>query len=358
MENLEMKNLLNIFRDKRVLITGHTGFKGSWMSKVLLMLGANVSGISLSPHKNSLYNMLNLDKMIDSHIADIRDLDLLKHIIEDINPQIVFHLAAQPIVLESYNNPIYTFDTNVMGSINLMESLRNLKDIQCIVMITTDKVYENKEWVWGYRENDALGGHDPYSASKACVEIAISSYRKSFFNDISIPIVSVRAGNVIGGGDFSNDRIIPDIVRSIKNNMSVKLRNPTSVRPWQHVLDVIYGYLLVAYNIINKKVISDSYNFAPLDNGNKYTVEYITNIFINYIGKGNYTIFEDIKINKEMNMLRLDSSLARKELNWEEIFTTDIAIEKTAEWYRQWLEDCNNSYIITEKQIEEYFNLL
>ena len=232
-----------------------------------------------------------------------------------------------------------------------MESMRELNNLECAIMITTDKVYENKEWVWGYRENDALGGHDPYSASKACAEIAIKSYKKSFFKDVNI--ASVRAGNVIGGGDFAENRIIPDIVRAIEKNISVELRNPNSIRPWQHVLDVLYGYLLVCYNLINNKNISESYNFAPIDEGNKFTVEYITKAFIDNIGKGSYIINSPETSKKEMNMLRLDSSLARKELYWKEKFNTEEAIKQTAIWYSEYLNknDINN---ITEKQINNY----
>ena len=260
-------------------------------------------------------------------------------------------MAAQPLVIDSYNRPVYTFETNVIGTINLMESMRELSNLECAVMITTDKVYDNKEWVWGYRENDALGGHDPYSASKACAEIAIKSYKKSFFKNVNI--ASVRAGNVIGGGDFAENRIIPDIVRAIEKNIPVELRNPNSVRPWQHVLDVLYGYLLVCYNLINNKNISESYNFAPIDEGNKFTVEYITKAFIDNIGKGSYIINSPETSKKEMNMLRLDSSLARKELEWKEKFNTEEAIKQTAIWYSEYLNknDINN---ITEKQIKNF----
>ena len=351
MENLEIKNIFNSFKNKKILITGHTGFKGSWFSKLLLSLGAKVYGISLEADNLSLYNLLKLDNEVKSYIQDIRDLEKIKNIVKYINPDIIFHLAAQPLVIDSYNRPVYTFETNVIGTINLMESMRELNNLECAVMITTDKVYDNKEWVWGYRENDALGGHDPYSASKACAEIAIKSYKKSFFKDINT--ASVRAGNVIGGGDFADNRIIPDIVRAIEKNIPVELRNPNSVRPWQHVLDVLYGYLLVCYNLINNKNISESYNFAPIDEGNKFTVEYITKAFIDNIGKGSYIINSPETPKKEMNMLRLDSSLARKELGWKEKFNTEEAIKQTAIWYSEYLNknDINN---ITDKQIKNY----
>ncbi|MEI0537720.1 CDP-glucose 4,6-dehydratase [Brachyspira pulli] len=351
MENLEITPVFKTFKGKNVLITGHTGFKGSWLSKLLLELGANVSGISLEANKCSLYKLINLDNQLNSYIEDIRNLDNIKKIVQSINPDIVFHLAAQPLVIDSYNDPVYTFETNVIGTVNILEAMRYVSNLECAVMITTDKVYDNKEWVWGYRETDSLGGHDPYSASKACCEIAIASYKKSFFKDINI--VSTRAGNVIGGGDFADNRIIPDIVRAIEKNIDVELRNPNSVRPWQHVLDVVYGYLLIASNLINKNKCSDSYNFAPIDEGGKYTVKYITEVFINNIGKGSYKINSQYTDKKEMNMLRLDSSLVRKELNWKEKFSTEEAIKQTAIWYKEYLNK-NDVNIITEKQIKEY----
>lgn len=349
-----MKNIIEVFKNKKVLITGHTGFKGGWLCKLLLEFGSKVSGISLEADKISLYNLLKLDNEVDSHICDIRKLENIDKIIKEINPDIIFHLAAQPLVIESYNNPLYTFETNIMGTINILEAIRKLNNLECAVMITTDKVYDNKEWAWGYRENDSLGGNDPYSSSKACVELIIKSYKKSFFENLNI--ATARAGNVIGGGDFAKDRIIPDIVRAIENNEAVELRNPNSVRPWQHVLDVLYGYLLTAYNLIkNNKNISankngelPSYNFAPIDN--KRTVEYITKVFIESIGKGSYKIKTQDTNKKEMNILRLDSSLARKELLWEEKFDTDEAIKQTALWYREYLDNKD----ITNKQIKDY----
>ena len=349
-----MKNIIEVFKNKKVLITGHTGFKGSWLCKLLLEFGSKVSGISLEAEKISLYNLLKLDSEVESHICDIRKLENIENIIKEINPDIIFHLAAQPLVIESYNNPLYTFETNIMGTINILESIRKLNNLECAIMITTDKVYDNKEWAWGYRENDSLGGRDPYSSSKACVELIIKSYKKSFFENLNI--ATARAGNVIGGGDFAKDRIIPDIVRAIERNESVELRNPNSVRPWQHVLDVLNGYLSLAYNLIknnenisaNKNGELPSYNFAPIDN--KLTVEYITKVFIESVGRGNYKIKTQNTNKKEMNILRLDSSLARKELLWEEKFDTDEAIKQTALWYREYL----NNKDITGKQIKDY----
>lgn len=343
---------LDIFKNKKILITGHTGFKGSWLCKLLLELGAKVSGISLEADKLSLYNLLKLDNEVSSHIFDIRNN--LDKVIKEINPDIIFHLAAQPLVIESYENPLYTFETNIMGTINVLEAIRKLNNLECAVMITTDKVYDNKEWAWGYRENDSLGGVDPYSSSKACAELVIKSYKKSLLNDLNI--ATARAGNVIGGGDFAKDRIIPDIVRAIEKNKAVELRNPNSVRPWQHVLDVLYGYLLLAYNLIkNNKNISESYNFATIDDA--VNVKYITKVFIESVG--NYKINSKNthakKLSKkEMNILRLDSSLARKELLWKEKFDTKEAIKQTALWYREYLNNAKSVKDITDKQIKEY----
>ena len=349
-----MKKIAEVFKNKKVLITGHTGFKGSWFCKLLLKLGSKVSGISLQAQKLSLYNLLKLDNEVESYICDIRNLENIKDIVRKINPDIIFHLAAQPLVIESYNNPVYTFETNIIGTVNILESIRELNNLECAIMITTDKVYDNKEWVWGYRENDALGGNDPYSSSKACAELIIKSYKKSFFEGLNI--ATARAGNVIGGGDFAVDRIIPDIARAIERDEAVELRNPNSVRPWQHVLDVLNGYLLIAYNLIksNKNISTElpSYNFAPIDN--KQTVEYITKVFIENIGRGSYKIKTKDTDKKEMNILRLDSSLARKELLWEEKFNTEEAIKQTALWYREYLEGRD----ITDKQIEEYTNFI
>lgn len=345
---------LDIFKNKKILITGHTGFKGSWLCKLLLELGAKVSGISLEADKLSLYNLLKLDNEVSSHICDIRNN--LDKVIKEINPDIIFHLAAQPLVIESYENPLYTFETNIMGTINVLEAIRKLNNLECAVVITTDKVYDNKEWAWGYRENDSLGGVDPYSSSKACAELVIKSYKKSFLNDLNI--ATARAGNVIGGGDFAKDRIIPDIVRAIEKNKAVELRNPNGVRPWQYVLDVLYGYLLLAYNLIkNNKNISESYNFAPIDDA--VNVKYITKVFIESVG--NYKINSKNthakKLSKkEMNILRLDSSLARKELLWKEKFDTKEAIKQTALWYREYLNNAKSVKDITDKQIKEYIN--
>lgn len=232
-------------QNKTVLITGHTGFKGTWLSRFLLQLGAKVLGIGLDEGSDSLFTLTKTNQDMLSYIQDIQDYDALVYIIKSAKPDIVFHLAAQPLVLTSYQSPIYTFNTNVMGTIHLLEACRQLDSLQSIVLITTDKVYQNNEWVYSYRENDRLGGHDPYSASKAMCELAIESYRSSFYKKTGVILTAVRAGNVIGGGDFSKDRLIPDIIRSIKQKTSLSLRCPNSIRPWQYIMDVLWGYLLI-----------------------------------------------------------------------------------------------------------------
>ncbi|MDA0902621.1 MAG: CDP-glucose 4,6-dehydratase, partial [Proteobacteria bacterium] len=285
-----MVSLQEFYKDKKVFVTGHTGFKGSWFSLLLKSLGSDVTGYALDPEttRDSLFRLAKIDGKIKSHIADIRNFNSLKEILEETKPDIIFHLAAQPLVRESYKYPIYNYETNVMGTVNLLEAAKDLKSLKALVNVTTDKCYENKEWQWPYRENDPLGGYDPYSASKACSEIVTNSYRKSFFEVKNIGLASARAGNVIGGGDFSKDRIIPDIVESIKNNQNVTLRNPNAVRPWQHVLDVLYGYLLLGQKLYeNPKEFSESFNFSPIEN-KEVNVEEVVNSFISAIGSGSY----------------------------------------------------------------------
>ena len=248
--------MLEFYKNKKILITGHTGFKGSWLCKILSMAGADVIGVSLEPENDiSLYNILKLDNEIKSIILDIRNLDELKKVFIENEPEIVFHLAAQPLVRESYKNPVYTYETNVMGTVNLLECVRNCKSVKSVLNITTDKVYSNKEWDWPYREIDELNGFDPYSNSKSCSELITSSYKKSFFdNNREISISTARAGNVIGGGDFAKDRIIPDCIRSAIKNENIIVRNPNSVRPYQHVFEALSAYLMIAQKQYNDKL--------------------------------------------------------------------------------------------------------
>ena len=349
-------NLKNFYNNKKVFLTGHTGFKGAWMSMLLKELGAIVTGYSLPPEdiRGNLFNLLKLNKEVSSIENDICNKQALQQAIEEAQPEIVFHLAAQPLVIESYNIPVKTYQTNVMGTINLLDICRNINTIKAIVVITTDKCYENKEWFWAYRENDPLGGFDPYSSSKSMAELAVSSYRQSFFNNLNVGLASARAGNVIGGGDFAKYRIIPDIAEAIMKNEKVSLRNPNSIRPWQHVLDALYGYLLLAKALYNTpKEFGTAFNFSPDDNSNNHTVEYITKKFIKFIEKGHY----DIKANSnvhEATYLRLDSSKAKSMLNWKPLFLTEEAINFTADWYKTYINDPINIKTKTLQQINYY----
>lgn len=325
------------YRGKKVLITGHTGFKGTWLARTLLNLGAEVYGIGLEEEKGKIFQLSQTAKDMVSHIQDIRDEIKTKKLIQKINPQVVFHLAAQPLVLKSYEDPVGTHASNIMGTAHVLDACRLCGNLQAMVFITTDKVYYNNEWAYPYRETDRLGGYDPYSASKAACEIIIDSYRQSFFNAKKIGLVSLRAGNVIGGFDFAENRIIPDIVRAIQKGRTVQLRSPNSVRPWMHVMDVLWGYLLAGEKLIREGLIpSPSYNIAPFDSDGSHTVEFITQTFIKTIGKGSYELIQNTSAH-EMSMLRLDASLIRKELGWNPLYSTNEAIAQTAAEYKDWL---------------------
>jgi CDP-glucose 4,6-dehydratase len=337
-------NYQEIFRNKKVFLTGHTGFKGSWLLAWLNNLGANIKGYALAPvNEYDLYCTISGDDLCHSIIADIRDYEKLKKEILTFQPDFIFHLAAQPLVLESYNNPLYTHETNILGTANLLDSLRFLEKKCVAVLITTDKVYHNYESGQAYNEDDRLGGYDPYSASKGAAEILIASYRNSFFNPVNYidhqKSVSVaRAGNVIGGGDWSENRIIPDIVRALSNNEEVVLRNPLSVRPWQHVLEPLSGYLSLASHQYKSPVeYADAFNFGPnlIDN---LAVEDVTKIAIASWGKGNYCLSESKQNRHEAGLLQLDISKANKLLNWFPKYNAQKAIHKTIHWYQQFLE--------------------
>ena len=349
------KQINDTYKNKRVLVTGHTGFKGTWLCRLLKQLGAEVYGIGLEEGADRIFRISSTGDDMASNIIDIRDKEKLISSIQKIQPQVVFHLAAQPLVLESYITPVETFDTNVMGTVHVLEACRTIPSLEAIVLITTDKVYYNNEWNYPYRESDRLGGYDPYSASKAMCELAIDSYKNSFYKEKNIGIASVRAGNVIGGGDFAENRIIPDIVRSIRDKKILTLRNPNSVRPWQHVLDVLWAYLLVGQALIpNRSTPSPSYNVAPLDNSDSHTVQYIVDRFINIIGEGSYEIANNIIQNHEMGKLRLDPSLILAEIGWTPLFNTNEAIDQTAKEYGQYLKNPSGLKIQIDTAIEKY----
>lgn len=344
------------YEGKKVLVTGHTGFKGGWLISILHKLGAEVLGYALAPEfSHGIYHASYGDKKCKSVIADIRDKEQLKKTLEDFQPDFVFHLAAQPLVLKSYSLPSETFHINVVGTSNLLEALIGLDKKCSVIVVTTDKVYQNNEWAFPYRENDILGGHDPYSASKACTELVVSSFRKSFFNsDQNVEhrknLVSARAGNVIGGGDYSEKRIIPDLVEALSNKRELILRNPNAVRPWQHVLEPLFGYLRLAILMDQKpSSISDSYNFGPLVS-DCLTVEELTKCAISVWEEGTYVI-DAVDQHHEANTLKLDISLAQKDLNWTPVYNSETAIRKTIEWYKS-----DDKVAITNEQIDTYLN--
>jgi CDP-glucose 4,6-dehydratase len=339
------------YNGQKVLITGHNGFKGSWLTTYLNMLGADVLGISLPTDQRNLhYRVLKLNNK--EHLIDIENYDELKSIVKKFNPKIIFHLAAQPLVRESYLNPRQNYSTNVLGSLNIYEAARECKSIKVLISVTTDKVYHNTEQKYHYKESDILGGHDPYSASKACVEIMTDSYRKSFLNDDSqLKIATVRAGNVIGGGDWNDDRLIPDAIKAAIEDRTMPVRNPQSIRPWQHVLDPIYAYLLLGQRLLNNESFDSlSWNFGP-DESYTWTVEEVLNECQKQWNKISWESKKSDAEPHEAGTLLLDISKAKKELNWKPVWDTKTAIRKSIEWYQCFFE---KNEIITQKQILEY----
>ena len=352
------------WKNKVVLVTGHTGFKGSWLTLWLKSMGAKVIGYSLDPNTApNLYDTLNLESDITSLIGDIRDLSSLNKCFDKHNPEIVFHLAAQALVRSSYQNPVETYSTNVMGTVNILEAARLSQSVRVIVNITTDKTYENKEWVYPYRETDRLGGYDPYSNSQACSELVSSAYRNSFFNikdyDIhKVGIATVRAGNVIGGGDWSTDRLIPDIIKALSCNEQIVIRNPKSIRPWQHVLEPLSGYLVLAQKLYNQKeatIFSDSWNFGPNDHDVK-DVSWIADKLVSLWGGNVIWKTTDLSGPHEAKLLKLDISKAQKELGWTPKLDLSHALNLIVEWY-QAFNSGDNMKEYTINQIKKYENL-
>lgn len=348
---------LTIYKDKRVFVTGHTGFKGSWLISWLHLLGAEIKGYALAPeNENGLYNVIQGDTLCNSVIADIRDEQRLTKELLEFKPDVVFHLAAQPLVRLSYKMPTYTFETNVSGTANLLNAIRLLDNPCSVVIITTDKVYENHEWTYPYREVDALGGYDPYSASKACTEIVVNSFRQSFFNTDDFAahkksIASARAGNVIGGGDWSEDRIIPDIIRSLAEGRKIGVRNPHAIRPWQFVLEPIYGYLLLGLALsTNPEKFSGAFNFGPFPN-DFLPVEQLVKKSIECWGSGEFEFSENSAQPHEAGVLKLDISKAIDLLKWTPKLKSAEAINWTIEWYKKALDQ---SKTFTFDQITAY----
>ena len=337
MENLGLNR--SFWKNKTVFLTGHTGFKGGWMSHWLSELGANVHGYALAPpNENNFYSVTNLsDRLMSSSIGDIQDLSLLSNAINACNPDIVIHMAAQPLVRQSYHTPVETFGVNLMGTVNLCEAARKSDNVKAIISVTTDKVYKNQEWLWPYRENDTLGGHDPYSASKACAEIAASAYRTSFLKDKNINLATVRAGNVIGGGDWANDRLIPDFLRAIDKGETLSIRSPNALRPWQHVLEPLLGYLMLAERLYEDgSIFTDSWNFGPNDEDAK-TVGWIVEKLCSEIKGANWKIETKMQPH-EAALLRLDNSKAKVNLGWSPQWDIATALRKTVEWHQAWKE--------------------
>lgn len=341
------------WKEKKVLLTGHTGFKGSWLSIWLHELGANVCGYSLEPNTEpSLFKLANIEQLVQSNIGDIGDLKRLQQVFSDFQPEIVIHMAAQPLVRESYDNPVDTYSTNVMGTVNVLECIRHCKSVKAVVNVTTDKVYENKEWAWGYREVDRLGGYDPYSNSKACSELVTSSYLNSFFNpetyaEHGIAIATARAGNVIGGGDWSKDRLIPDVIRALENNEEIIIRNPNAVRPWQHVLEPLSGYLMLAEKLYLEGVKwNGAWNFGPDDSNCLSVGELLSEIQI-FEPHLNLKLGEG-RAKHEASLLMLDNSKAKKTLLWH----PNLRIENTLKWTLDLY--FNLSLDSIKKQLKEY----
>lgn len=351
-----MYNFKNFFFNKKVLITGHTGFKGSWLSLWLHLLGAKVVGVSKDiPSIPSHYQKLNLDKKIYNVKLDIRDLKKLTLVFKKHKPDIVFHLAAQSLVKKSYKEPINTFTSNIVGTLNVLESIKHVNKKCISIIITSDKSYKNLEIKRGYHEKDLLGGTDPYSASKASAELVIQSYVKSYFiGDKKKLIAIARAGNVVGGGDWSEDRLIPDCVRAWSKNKKVLIRNPYSTRPWQHVLEAIRGYLMLAKNLSkNKKINGEPFNFGPKFYQDKSVISFLEEIKKNW-KKVDWTIIKNNKSEKESNLLKLNSIKASKILSWQPILKFNETTKMITEWYKNYYTKNSKTYNFSKKQIEEY----
>ena len=343
----------DFWRKKKVLITGHNGFKGSWLSLFLLELGAEIYGISLkNDDPNSLFNKLGIKKNINEKITDIRNFEIIKETISNFSPDIIFHLAAQPLVRESYLKPVETWSTNVMGTISILEAIKEFNKKIIFIGITTDKVYQNYEWVYGYRENDRLGGEDPYSSSKAATELAIKAWKNSFAYNSKFLISSARAGNVIGGGDYAKDRIIPDIFRSLKEKKVLSLRNPKSTRPWQHVLEPLWGYLLLAEKMNENPSLSDCYNFGPEYSSNR-SVQDVVEEFSKVI-KIKYKIQTSNGSFKESKLLHLVSEKSKQTLNWKPIWDFEKTIYRTATWYIKVQNNISNELTLCMDDISEF----
>jgi CDP-glucose 4,6-dehydratase len=347
---------LGFYEGKKVFVTGHTGFKGSWLCRILTLAGAEVTGYSLEPPTNpSLFQIAGIENDITSVIGDVRNLDHMGKVFVAVQPEIVFHLAAQPIVRDSYKNPVFTYETNVMGTVNILECIRLNNCVKSVLNVTTDKVYKNNEWEWGYRENEPLDGFDPYSNSKSCSELVTHSYKNSFFNDNQVRVSTARAGNVIGGGDFANDRIIPDCIRAAERKEPIIVRNPHSTRPFQHVLEPLYAYLMIAQRQYEDNKYEGYYNVGP-DEADCITTGILVDMFCNKWGEGQ--LWEDKFVGgpHEANFLKLDCSKLKSTFMWKPRWNVETAIDKTIEWAKCYFDN-KDSKACMDKQIAEFFNI-
>lgn len=353
-----MKFDISFYKGKRVFVTGHTGFKGVWLCKMLINEGAHVTGYALEPPTDpSLFKLVKMENEMTSIIGDVRDYESLFAAFNSAAPELVFHLAAQPIVRESYINPAYTYETNVMGTVNILECVRQCHTVKSVLNVTTDKVYLNREWEWGYRENDELDGRDPYSNSKSCSELVTNSYKRSFFVDNDVAVSTARAGNVIGGGDFAKDRIIPDCVRAMQAGKEILVRNPYSTRPYQHVLEPIYAYLMIAANQYNDKKFSGSYNVGP-DDCDCVTTGELVDLFCRKWGENAVWINAPKEGDlQEATFLKLDCSKLKSRMNWAPMWRIDKAVEKTVEWSKSYLAG-EELDLKMQEQIREYLKCL
>ena len=360
------QNLGNVnpsfWQGKKVFLTGHTGFKGGWLSLWLTSMGADVTGYALSPNTNpNFFEVAKVESSLKkSYIADIRDLDKLQNAMSDAKPEIVIHMAAQPLVRYSYMNPVETYATNVMGTVHVLECIRTLDSVRAAVIVTTDKCYENKEWAWGYRENEPMGGYDPYSNSKGCAELVTSAYRQSYFSpekyvQHQVGIASARAGNVIGGGDWSEDRLIPDAIKAFEANQSLMIRNPLATRPWQHVLEPLSGYLVLAQALYQDGAKFDGgWNFGPRDDDAR-SVQEVINLLINNWGANAVWQQDKSEQPHEAHALKLDCSKARQYLNWVPKWTLEQAVENIAQWQHAYQRGINMQDVSLQ-QISQYQN--
>lgn len=344
---------LSFYKGKRVLLTGHTGFKGSWMSRMLTNAGAELSGYSKGSKKDiSLFSLSQVSNRMNHIIGDVRDLEHLKKVFSEVQPEIVIHMAAQPLVRESYFNPVYTYETNLMGTVNILECIRLNPCVKSFLNITTDKVYENQEWEWGYRENEPLDGYDPYSNSKSCSELATHSYKNSFFSDGRVAISTARAGNVIGGGDFAKDRIIPDCVRSAVKQEDIIVRNPYSTRPYQHVLEPLFAYLMIAAYQYKDGRYAGWYNIGPNDAGCLQTGA-LVDLFVKHWGEGLHWINKYDGGPHEANFLKLDCSKLKATFGWIPRWDLNTAVAKVVEWSKCWLNG-NDVAACMDREIAEF----